>query len=122
MNEVHRVTTHGGKIEIIVPHFSNVFGYSDPTHVRLFGIYSMFYFCRHDAQPKRKVPDYYTDRHYIVEKIEIRFYQNSLIERLIAPTFSFLINLNFHFQELYERRLSAFWHASEIYFLLRPVG
>jgi hypothetical protein len=33
----------GELIEIIVPHFSNPHYYSDPTHVRFFGLYTMSY-------------------------------------------------------------------------------
>ena len=44
MREIHRITKSDGTVEIIVPHFSNVYGYSDPTHVRFFSLYSMYYF------------------------------------------------------------------------------
>src|SRR5947209_3062339 len=30
--EIHRITRPGGRVEVIVPHFSNPYGYSDPTH------------------------------------------------------------------------------------------
>src|SRR4051812_22266165 len=41
--DLHRVTHADGRLELIVPHFSNPYGYSDPTHVRFFGLYSFFY-------------------------------------------------------------------------------
>src|SRR5262245_6415565 len=44
MSELHRVTKADGRIEIVVPHFSNPYTYSDPTHVRFFGFYTFFYF------------------------------------------------------------------------------
>ena len=53
MAELHRVTRPGGRIEIIVPHFSNPYGYSDPTHVRHFGLYTFFYFADEEDQPRR---------------------------------------------------------------------
>ena len=43
--ELHRITRSSGRIEIVVPHFSNPYGYSDPTHVRFFGLYSFYHFC-----------------------------------------------------------------------------
>src|SRR5262245_42475409 len=58
LQELHRITRPDGRIEIIVPHFSNPFGYSDPTHVRCFGLYSFYYFCAAEDQPPRKVPNF----------------------------------------------------------------
>lgn len=46
LDELHRVVRPGGEIDIRVPHFSNPYGYSDPTHVRFFGLYSFFTFPR----------------------------------------------------------------------------
>src|SRR5262249_45053991 len=56
--ELHRVSRPDARIEIIVPHFSNPYGYSDPTHVRFFGLYSFYYFCDEADQPRRKVPSF----------------------------------------------------------------
>ena len=44
MRELNRIISDDGEIEIVVPHFSNVYGFSDPTHCRFFGLYSMYYF------------------------------------------------------------------------------
>ena len=41
MHEIHRILKPNGVLEVLVPHFSNVYGFSDPTHVRFFGLYSM---------------------------------------------------------------------------------
>src|SRR5690349_7078200 len=38
LQEIHRVVIPGGRVEVVVPHFSNPYGYSDPTHVRFFGL------------------------------------------------------------------------------------
>jgi len=71
--EIHRITKKEGKIEIIVPHFSNVYGFSDPTHVNFFGLYSMFYFVSPENQPKlRKVPSYYTNVRFIIDSIKLQ--------------------------------------------------
>src|SRR5262245_27120496 len=34
MAELHRILSSGGVLDIVVPHFTNPHGYSDPTHVR----------------------------------------------------------------------------------------
>jgi hypothetical protein len=121
MSEIHRITRRDGRIQIIVPHFSNPYGYSDPTHVRFFGLYTMYYFAPPQEQPKRKVPAYYSQTRFHVESIQIQFYRNGLLDRLFASGFSRMINRSFGWQEFYERRLSAFFHARQIEFILRPI-
>lgn len=122
MSEIHRISTNDAIIEITVPHFSDVFGYSDPTHVRLFGIHSFFYFSPLEHQPTcRKVPDFYSSAKFLVESIKIDFYKRSYIEWLVAPLMHRLVNINLATQMFYERRLSRLWHAAQIHFVLRPI-
>jgi hypothetical protein len=45
IEELGRVMAPGAALTIIVPHFSNPFYYSDPTHRTPFGLYTMAYFC-----------------------------------------------------------------------------
>ena len=55
--EINRVLKINGELELIIPHFSNPFYYSDPTHVNFFGLYTFSYYF-HDNYLKRKVPTY----------------------------------------------------------------
>lgn len=122
MSEIHRVTKPDGIIEIIVPHFSNVFGYSDPTHVRFFGLYSMYYFVSSENQPKaRKVPPFYTDTRFKINTLNIEFYETGIIDTALSRLFSKLVNLNFSCQNFYERRLSNLFHAAQIRYIMQPV-
>jgi len=121
MREIYRIVLPGGTIEIIVPHFSNVFGYSDPTHVRFFGLYSMYYFVSPENQPeKRKVPAFYTDTRFQLKALTIEFYRTGLIDKIFAPIFKKAVNINIHTQDFYERRLSSFFHARQIRYILEP--
>jgi len=43
--EVHRVTRPGGAVSILTPHFSAAASYTDPTHQRHLGYFSLDYFC-----------------------------------------------------------------------------
>ena len=58
------------RLEVIVPHFSNPRGYSDPTHVRFFGLYSFYYFCAAEDQPRRKVPSFYCPARFRVQSLQ----------------------------------------------------
>lgn len=121
MHEIHRIVKPNGNIEIIVPHFSNVYGYSDPTHVRQFGLYSMYYFVDSEHQPeKRKVPPFYTDIRFRIRSIDIEFYRAGLIDRFFSALVYRIINRSFSLQEFYERRLSSFFHAWQIKYLMQP--
>ncbi len=122
MREIYRIIKKNGSIEIVVPHFSNVFGYSDPTHVRVFGIYTMYYFCSMENQPDtRKVPAYYTDVRFKVVSLNIEFYRNaSLLDKIFANIFYRVVNHSISFQEFYERRISSLFHAWQIRYILNP--
>jgi len=120
MAELHRVTRPGGRIEIIVPHFSNPYGYSDPTHVRFFGAYSFFYFCDQADQPRRKVPAFYVTERFQVDSVRCRLLRHSLAERLARFLLERVINLNIGWLDWYERRLCRLLPAEDVRFVLRP--
>ena len=123
MREIHRIAKKGATIELIVPHFSNVYGFSDPTHVRVFGLYSMSYFVSLENQPEvRKVPEFYTDTRFIVNSVEIDFYRNlSNLDMFFGALAYKLVNINMKTQNFYERRLTNFFHAWQIRWLMEPV-
>jgi hypothetical protein len=120
MVELHRVTKPGGRIEIIVPHFSNPYHYSDPTHVRFFGLYSFFYFCDEVDQPRRKVPSFYLPERFRVESIRCKLLRESLWDKLLGSVLQPLINRNVKWLDRYERRLCRWVPANDIRFIIRP--
>lgn len=121
MQEMHRVVCPDGLIEIIVPHFSNAYAFSDPTHVRFFGLYSMYYFSPTSLQPKRKVPNYYYKTTYKVIEIKIEFYRQTAFDRLLGGALEKVVNSSFSLQEFYERRLAYIYHAWQLRFVLQPI-
>jgi hypothetical protein len=117
--ELHRVTRPDARIEIIVPHFSNPYGYSDPTHVRFFGLYSFFYFCDEADQPKRKVPSFYLRERFRVESIRCNLLKASVVDKAIASIVQPWINRSINRLDWYERRLCRRIPASTMRYVLR---
>lgn len=117
MAELHRVVRPGGRIEISVPHFSNPYGYSDPTHVRFFGLYSFFYFCEECDQPRRKVPAFYVPERFLVESVRVRLLTESFF---FGRWLSKFVNGSVGRLDWYERRLCRLFPAESIYYVLRP--
>ena len=121
LGEMRRITRRDGLVEIIVPHHTNPYGYSDPTHVRFFGLYTMHYYVEPEKQGlKRLLPAFYSDIRFEVDSIEIDFYRETRADRIIAPMMKRFVNLSLATQDFYERRLAPFYHAWQITYRLRP--
>jgi hypothetical protein len=120
MVELHRVTKPGGRIEIIVPHFSNPYHYSDPTHVRFFGLYTFFYFCDEEDQPRRKVPSFYLRERFQVESVRCKLLRESIWDKVFGLVLQPLINRNLRWLDRYERRFCRWMPANDIRYILRP--
>jgi hypothetical protein len=118
--ELHRITRSSGRIEIVVPHFSNPYGYSDPTHVRFFGLYSFYHFCDAKDQPARKVPDFYMPQRFMVESVRCRLLGQSLSEKVLRWLLQPWINRGPSWLDWYERRWCRWVPASDIRYVLRP--
>lgn len=120
MAELHRVCRPDARIEIVVPHFSNPYYYSDPTHVRHFGLYTFFYFSDEEDQPRRKVPAFYMDQRFTVEDVKIRLLKRSILVRPMANAMEWLINRGIGCLDWYERSACWICPAESIRFVLRP--
>lgn len=120
MAELHRVARPDARIHIIVPHFSNPYGYSDPTHVRFFGVYSFFYLSDPEDQPRRKVPSFYLPQRFHVESLRCHLLRGSWLDKLLRRTVEPLINRSVRCLDWYERRLCRLIPASEMHYVLRP--
>jgi len=106
MEEIHRIVIPGGLIKITVPHFSNPYFYSDPTHRTFFGLYTMNYFSNVDDQlMTRKVPSFYTSVRFRVIDIKFSLMKRSFLSRLRWPLLGKLINSKVKWMEWYEKKL-----------------
>jgi ubiquinone/menaquinone biosynthesis C-methylase UbiE len=120
MREMVRVLKPGGRAHIFVPHFSNPYFYSDPTHVRFFGLYTFQYFAVENRQFRRGVPRFYTDCRVRIVSHELLFQspfrRRNRVKRLIGR----LVNLHRATQEFYEENLCWLFPCYALKVVLTP--
>jgi hypothetical protein len=106
LQEVARVLAPGARLTVVVPHFSNPFYYSDPTHRTPFGLYTMAYFCAQGIFT-RSIPIYGMSVPLTMRSAELEFksypprYGRHAFKRLVGA----LVNSSMYMRELYEENL-----------------
>jgi SAM-dependent methyltransferase len=120
MEEVHRVSRAGAQIEIVTPHFSSRFSYTDPTHVRHLGLRSFDYF-----MAKRPLPHTLLTRAFETQFAVPDFYMRPLFHltrahlRLARPfRLTGLQWVANRFPDFYELYLTWIIPARDLYFTL----
>jgi len=120
MENLERVVKPGGIVEVVVPHFSNPYFYSDPTHKTSFGLYTFCYLVR-DSPFQRQVPTYNKYFKFSVENIDLifksprPFYLRYGIKKLMQ----FIFNSCSYMKELYEENFCYLFPCYEISYRLR---
>ena len=118
IDELGRTLAPGAVLTVKVPHFSNPYFYSDPTHSRYFGLYTMSYYAR-DGLLTRKVPNYGRTPVFELESVRLGFDSpfpfRGLFKRLIGPIF----NLTTWLQEFHEENLCYLLPCYEVEYRLR---
>jgi len=106
VGELERVLAPGGRLHVVVPHFSSPYFYSDPTHRRPFGLYTLSYFAE-DSVLARRVPTYGHQPRLRLESVQLNF--RSAVEfrsrYRVKEVFGRLVNAHRWLQELYEENL-----------------
>jgi SAM-dependent methyltransferase len=121
--EVTRVMKPDGRLTIVVPHFSNPYFYSDPTHRRFFGLYTFGYFAR-SSLFRREVPTYGVHLAFQIEDVRLGFkstppfYVRHAVKRLLGLAF----NASRWLQELYEENLCWLFPCYEVRYTLRRLA
>ena len=105
MREMVRVLKKDGTAHVFVPHFSNPYYYSDFTHIRFFGLYTFYYFVDAEHQPRRKVPNFYTDIRIRILSQRLVFTSPFWFRRRIKKLAGLLFNCHRSLQEFYEENL-----------------
>jgi SAM-dependent methyltransferase len=117
LTQLSRVIKPTGYIEIVVPHFSNAYFYSDYTHKSFFGLYSMSYLVT-DNLLRRKVPNYNINTGLFLKNVHLRFQASLYINRPIRKLWGFIFNSHNLMKEWYEDSWSRNFPCYEIQFIL----
>lgn len=123
LKEIVRVCCIGGTIELSVPHFSNPFFYSDPTHKNTFGLYTFAYFFETDLF-RRSIPDYSQISSASLVSVELVFksYRPNYFRHALKKTLGCIVNLSPWTQELYEEMGSSVFSCYEVVYLVKKVA
>ena len=114
-----RVLQPGGLAQITVPHFSNPYFYSDPTHERFYGLYTLSYWV-HDPLLRRRVPQYDAPLPFTLQSVYYRFRSSTAfpIRRALKKPVQWLVNATRGTQEFYEENLCWLLPCYDIRFVL----
>lgn len=117
--EIARVVAPGGTVTIIVPHFSNPFYYSDPTHRTPFGLYTMAYLCEQRLF-KRTIPRYGIDLPLVLRSVDLGFksYPPRYLRHAWKRLWGMLANSSMYMREFYEENLCWIVPCYEVRFEL----
>ncbi|HEY1869534.1 MAG TPA: class I SAM-dependent methyltransferase [Chitinophagaceae bacterium] len=118
MREIYRVLKKGGKNIGAVPYFANPYFYSDPTHKTTFGLYTFSYFSK-IPHFKRRVPTFYNDINFEINKVEFHFQSKFFLRHRIKKLFQRIFNSSRYMKEFYEEQLCYMLPAYELYFELQ---
>ena len=123
MQEAHRVARTGAQIEIVTPHFTNRFSYTDPTHLRHLSLRSFDYFLvprtlRHTLltrafETQYIVPDFYARPLFRLVRAHLRLARPFRILGI-----QWLAN---RFPDFYELYLAFIFPARDLYFTLEAI-
>lgn len=123
VTEVERVLAIGGRLHVVVPHFSNPYHHSDPTHRRTFGLYTFSYFAE-DRLLRRRVPSYGRAQRLRLEDVRLNF--RSAVEFRtrfrLKQQLGRMVNANVWLMELYEENFSWLLPCYELEYSLVKTG
>lgn len=120
MAELERTVRSGGDLMVTVPHWSNPYYFSDPTHKTPFGLYSFSYLANNDMYG-RWLPSYGETHQFTVVSVDLRFRSEIATKwgRRLKRVSGRWVNASALRQEFYEENLAHLLPCFEIRFHLR---
>ena len=119
LQRIEAVLKVGGVVEIVVPHFSNPYFYSDHTHKQFFGLYTFSYLAE-DTIFKRRVPNYGRLGSLRIKSVSLDFKSSPpfYIRHALKRLFGLIVNSCRAAKELYEEVACWLVPCYEIRFVL----
>ena len=123
VDELARVMKPDAALTIVVPHFSNPYFYSDPTHRRFFGLYTFAYLA-HSRLFRRTVPTYGATLEFELLDVKLGFRSTRpfYVRHAAKRICGWLFNASRWLQEFYEENLCWVMPCYEIRYSLRRLG
>jgi len=120
LGELARIMKVDGLLNIVVPHFSNPYFYSDPTHRTFFGLYTFSYFAQ-DRMFSRRVPTYNHVIKFSIESVDLVFKSSRpfYFRHGLKKLFGSLFNSCNYMKELYEENFCYLFPCYEVIYQLR---
>jgi len=120
LKEINRILKKGGWLEVVVPHFSSPYFYSDFTHRVFFGLYSFDYFVAKTLFA-RKVPKYGEPLAFEVMRVDLVFKSPRpfYIRHVLKGVLGSLFNSCNYMRELYEENFCYLFPCYELRYELR---
>lgn len=121
--EIARVLKPNGVLDVVVPHFSNPYYYSDSSHKTSFGLYTFNYYAVNELKMSREVPMYKRRPEFALLslRLEFRTTPKFLFRRLLKKILTHIVNLNTYTLELYEEIFCYLFPCYEICYRLRRI-
>jgi ubiquinone/menaquinone biosynthesis C-methylase UbiE len=120
LKEAARVIEPRGRFIATVPHFSNPYFYSDPTHKTFFGLYTFGYYIA-ESPFRRKVPTYGESLPFHVDGVNLVFQSVRPFygRHAVKVSLGHLFNANRWTREFWEENLCWIFPCYEIRYVLR---
>ncbi len=117
-----RVLKRGGILEITVPHFSNPYFYSDPTHKNHFGLYTFCYFTTQHPF-SRTVPTYGMDRALNIVSVDLIFKSPKpfYVRYAFKKSLGWIFNSSNFMREFWEENLCYIFPCYELTYKIQAV-
>lgn len=104
LEETAQVLMPCGWLDVEVPHFTNPYFYSDPTHSKFFGLYAFSCLAK-DELLRRRAPQYGVAPCFELVDVRLEFDSQYPIRAMIKRTMGPLFNLTRWLQEFHEENL-----------------
>jgi ubiquinone/menaquinone biosynthesis C-methylase UbiE len=120
VNEIIRVLKKNGFMNIVVPHFSNPFYYSDPTHKSKFGLFTFCYFAKSKIF-SRTFPKYCQHPNALLVDVKLGFksYRPYYLRHGFKKLLEIFFNSTRYFQEMYEENFTWIFPCYEIKYKIK---